>query len=62
MMRRNRVFMIKGESGEMGPGKELFGVFGWVEWGRASQPIGFSDKGRIGNRSAVPMFFWQRDS
>jgi len=50
------------ESGEMGPGEEIFGVFGWVERRKASQPIGFSDEGRIGKRSAVPMFFWQRDS
>jgi hypothetical protein len=45
----------------MGPGEEILGVFGWVERRKASQPIGFSDEGRIGIRSAAPMFFWQRD-
>jgi hypothetical protein len=41
-------------------GEEIFGVFEWVERRKASQPSGFSDEGRIRNRSAVPMFFWQR--
>ena len=44
----------------MGPGEEIFVVFGWVERRKASQPIGFSDEGTIRNLSAVPMFFGQR--
>jgi hypothetical protein len=50
--------------GEVGwverPREEIFGVFEWVERRKASQPSGFADEGRIGNRSAVPMFFWQQ--
>ena len=48
------------ESGEMGTGKEIFGVFGWVERRKASQPIGFSDERTIVVDSAVPRVFWQR--
>jgi hypothetical protein len=46
-------------SEEMGPKEEIFGVFGWVERRKASQPIRFFEDWTIGNRSAVPMFFWQ---
>jgi hypothetical protein len=38
----------------MGPGKEILGVFGWVERRKASQPIVFSDERTIGNGSGVP--------
>jgi hypothetical protein len=52
------------ESEEMGPRKEIFGVFGWVERRKVSQPIGFSigfsSEGTIRKSSAVPLFFWQR--
>jgi hypothetical protein len=44
----------------MGPGEEIFGVFGWVERRKASQLIQLSDDETIGSRSAVPMVFWQR--
>ena len=52
--------MIKGESGEMGPGEEILGIFGWVERRKTSQPIGFSDEWTIGVDSAVPRVFWPR--
>ena len=44
-----------------GEGGVVHGEVGWVELRKASQPIVFSDEGTVGNGSAVPRVFWQRE-